>query len=174
MHTSVRNQQTALQTVFGCTNMSIPSTGTSSPWNLFHSIVVVELPALKPLSFYPAPPPRKKGEFGPYIPDAARPRSTLVLNVHGDESHLPHDFLSFCFPDLDHLLRSPFNYEHVADEFVFTLTQQTEPFRLHGFCRRYRIDSPGVGNRLDLSPYTSSNESDSVTSFQCICILSEQ
>jgi len=148
-----------------------PAAGTG----LFTAVVVVELHALRPLSSYPPPAqPRRKAQYGPYIPDGAKPRYVMVL-PHNDPTRLPSDLLDFCFPDLDHLLRSPYSYEHVSDEFVFTLTLKAAPYRLHGFCRRYRIGGPGVGHRLDLPPFTSANESETAgtPSFQCICILSE-
>ncbi len=83
--------------------------------------------------------------------------------------------LSFCFPDLDQLIKLPYTYEMCAEEHTFTLTPKDEP-RLHGFCRRYRVGTPLVGGRLDLTPYTSHNikEAAAAPTFQCICILSER
>jgi hypothetical protein len=149
------------------------------PVNLFNAIIVTELPPLRPLHLYPPPPPAGKrgGTVHPYIPEAAKPKFVLVL-PHGDPARLPRDVLPFCFPDLDHLLRAPYAYEHTADEYVFTLTQKEDPQRLHGFCRRYRIGSAAVGHRLDLNAAAAAvNEKDSATStpsYQCICILSER
>ena len=127
---------------------------------LFHHIVVVELPPLKPAG-----------------PSTAAPVPKFVLVLpHGDPSRVPRNVLTFCFPDLDHLLRAPFAYEHTADEYVFTLTAKENPLRLHGFCRRYRIGGPGVAHRLDLPPHTSADELEAaaVPTYQCICILSEK
>lgn len=80
-----------------------------------------------------------------------------------------------CFPDADHLAQHPWHYEHTAEEYVFTLTGKDEP-KLHGFCRRYRVGAPCVGNRLDISPFSSARSEDAATAsaYQCICILSEK
>jgi hypothetical protein len=152
--------------------------------SLFTAIVVAELPPLKPLSAYPAPAPSGHagsraslggGSMGPHIPAAAKPKFVLTLPAEYAE-RAPKDVLSFCFPDLDHLLRAPYAYEHTADEYVFTLTQKDNPQRVHGFCRRYRIGSPGVAHRLDLPPHTSADEeaASHAPTYQCICILSEK
>ena len=147
---------------------------------LFSSILVVELPPLKPLSCYPpAPPPTRKQKESSaplhYIPEAAKPSFILVL-PQGDPAKLPPNVLTFCFPDLDHLLRAPYAYEHTAEEYVFMLTQKEEPRRLFGFCRRYRIGSAAVAHRLDLPANSSADDAEAASSctYQCICILSEK
>jgi hypothetical protein len=156
------------------------ASSVSGSATLFNSIIVTELPPLRPLHLYPPAPPTKSrgGAPPPYIPDAAKPKFILVL-PHGDPARLPRDVLPFCFPDLDHLLRTPYAYEHTADEYVFTLTQKEDPQRLHGFCRRYRIGSASVGHRLDLaSPAPDAQggarDAASAPTYQCICILSER
>ncbi len=117
------------------------------------------------------PPRGSSSSSGPRAP--ASPRFVLVL-PHGDPGKLDHNVLSFCFPDLDHLARAPYHYEHTSEEYVFTLTRQNGP-KLHGFCRRYRVGSAAVGGRLDISPFGSVRPEDKAApSFQCICILSEK
>ena len=158
------------------------SSGSSA---LFYGVAVVELPALRPLSHYPPPPPppplppgrRAKVQYGPYLPQQSRP-TFVTMYPQGVElaPELKAAVLDFCFPDLDHLLRSPYSYEHVSDEYVFIAEQKVAPFRLHGFCRRYRIGGPDTAFRLDLSPSTAEGAGGAAPSpsFQCICILSEQ
>jgi len=94
-------------------------------------------------------------EEGNPRPAGPQPKFGLVL-PHSDPSRLHKNVLSFCFPDLDHLARSPFYYEHTADEYTFTLTPKDEP-RVHGYCRRYRTPHTWLGSRLDLSPYSASD-----------------
>ena len=157
----------------------------SSSSALFYGVAVVELPALRPLSHYPPPPPpaplppgkRAKVQYGPYLPQQSRP-TFVTMYPQGVElsPELKAAVLDFCFPDLDHLLRAPYSYEHVSDEYVFIAEQKVAPFRLQGFCRRYRIGGPDTAFRLDLAPSTAEGEAAAPASpsFQCICILSEQ
>lgn len=127
---------------------------------LMQAIVVVELPALRSVVAAPAV-------------EKAAPKFVLVL-PHGDPSKIPKNVLSFCFPDLSHLVKAPYHYEHTTDEYVFTLTTKDQP-RMYGYCRRYRIAGPAVGGRLDLTPFSSAREEDTVApTYQCICILSER
>ena len=128
------------------------------------------------------------------------PRFVLVL-PHGDPARLPKNVLSFCFPDLDELLKRPFAYVdllHGAEEYTFTLTPKDDA-RLHGYCRRYRIGAPEAGGRIDFAPShrqagtdaggkpalsaaADSGTASSATGaaaaetpvYQCICILSER
>ena len=118
---------------------------------LAHAIVVAELPGLRP-----------------------EPKFVLVL-PHGDVSKLPHNLLAFSFPDVDQLMKIPFQYEHSAEEYTFTLTRKDFP-QMHGFCRRYRVGGPSLGTRVDLTPFSSSDimEANNAPSYQCICILSEK
>ena len=169
---------------------------TSLSSSLFHAICVVELPPIlttngrrlsldsssnastPTLSNTPTPTTGKsilpsgiQSKSNSVIPS---PRFVLVL-PHGDVNKIDRNVLSFCFPDTDHIARSPFHYEHTTEEYVFTLTRKDAP-KLYGFCRRYRVGSNIVGNRLDISPL-SSNKTEDINSqplFQCICILSER
>jgi hypothetical protein len=155
--------------------------------SLFNAIVVVELPPLRPsdaTASSAAPSPATPGgnspasgttSSTPNISSATTPKFILVL-PHGDPSKLPRDVSHFCFPDISQLARTPYAYEHTAEEYTFTLTSRDSP-RIYGYCRRYRVGSAVVGNRLDLSPFTSANadkESASTCTYQCICILSEK
>ncbi len=150
--------------------------------SLFNSIVVVELPPLRPedatvasLASPPAvTPSASSGSANGSVRTATQPKFVLVL-PHGDPNKLPRDVLSFCFPDLAQLASTPFTYEHTAEEYTFTLTSRDQP-RMYGFCRRYRVGTPAVGNRLDLSPFSSADEShvNNSCTFQCVCILSER
>jgi len=153
--------------------------------SLFNAIVVAELPAIRNVTEAGTAPPGTPGDgaFNPLSPAgrplassaAVQPRFVVIL-PHGDASKLPENVLKFCFPDLAQLAKRPFHYEHSVEEFAFTLTSRSEEFRMHGFCRRYRVGSPSVAGRLDLTPYTSAdlNEASSIPTYQCICILSER
>ena len=124
----------------------------------------------------PPPPSPTLPRIARYIPDEAKPRFVLCL-PNNDPSKLPREVIGFCFPDIDHLLRAPYAYEHTADEYAFTLTQKSDPQRLHGFCRRFRVGSAAVGHRLDLpAPASGADDADAAAapSYQCICILSER
>jgi hypothetical protein len=136
--------------------------------SMISAIVVAELPALRVVDGSAAP--FDGGAASPPV----QPKFVLVL-PHSDPSRLPNNVLSFCFPDLEHLTRAPFHYEHTAEEYTFTLTPKDEP-RVHGFCRRYRVGAPWLGSRLDLSPYSASDvkAASATPCFQCICILSER
>ncbi len=150
---------------------------------LFYGVAVVELPMLRPLSAYPPPPPpplqpgkRAQVQYGPLLPPQCRP-SFVTLYPRGValSRELEKSILDHCFPDLDHLLRSPYSYEHVSDEYVFTAVQKQDPYTVHGFCRRYRIGGADTAFRLDLPPSTApGGAAPPSPSFQCICILSEQ
>lgn len=149
---------------------------------LFHAIVVVELPPLKPgdaaaaqsLSSIPVTPGASTPSGAASPPSATQPRFVLVL-PHGDPNKLPKDVLSFCFPDLAHLAKTPYAFEHSAEEYTFTMTVRDKP-KIYGFCRRYRVGTPAVGNRLDLSAFNSADESQvsAASAYQCVCILSER
>ena len=140
------------------------------------AIVVAELPALRAVdgSAPPLDAASAGGSSTPALAPPPQPKFVLIL-PHSDPSRLPKNVLSFCFPDLDHLARSPFCYEHTAEEYTFTLTPKDEP-RVHGYCRRYRVGAPWLGSRLDLSPYCASDVKSAAATplFQCICILSER
>lgn len=144
---------------------------------LFHAIVVVDLPPLRPVT--PIDTSKLRSEDinrpHPQFPEDVQPRYVSIY-PHGNPNQLHKDLLRWCFPDLDVLLRSPYHYESTVDEYVFTLTQTKAPHRLHGFCRRYRVGTNAVGGRSDLPPYTNSNleEAQASPSFQCICILSDK
>lgn len=138
---------------------------------LISAIVVVELPALR--GALTARGASAGAAASPAAAAAVSPKFVLVL-PHGDPSKIPKNVLSFCFPDLSHLMKAPYHYEHTSDEYVFTMTTKDQP-RIHGFCRRYRVGIPSVGARLDLTPYSSSNADDAnAPAFQCICVLSER
>lgn len=169
----------------------------STSSSLFHAICVVELPPIlstngRRLSIHipsntPTPtlsnPPTPVSSSKPSSSSSSssnsssllpQPRFVLIL-PHGDVNKIDRNVLSFCFPDTDHIARSPFHYDHTTEEYVFTLTRKDAP-KLYGFCRRYRVGSGVVGGRLDISPL-SSNKTEDITSaplFQCICILSER
>lgn len=141
---------------------------------LFASIAVVELPAFRGVGgeMIEVPVP-SRNPTSPVLTTGVVPKFVLVL-PHGDPSKLPRDVLSFCFPDADFLAKMPYHYDHSAEEFTFTMTPRDAP-RMHGFVRRYRVGFSTAGERLDLSPYSSSKPSDIATpSYQAICILSER
>ena len=170
---------------------------------LFYAVAVVELPALRHLSSYPPQSAQDLKVHGPFPPEA-RPRKVCMFgspsfNASRQEQEeyraqkardpgfsgrrpsfnfdVEGAVLKSCFPDLDHLLRTPYSYEHVADEYVnyIDTEQKVQPYVLYGFCRRYRIGGADTAHRLDLPPSTASGSgSDPSPSFQCICILSEQ
>jgi hypothetical protein len=139
--------------------------------SMINAIIVAELPALRRVDGT-APP--FDAATGAVASPATLPKHVLVL-PHNDPTRLPKDILSFCFPDVEHLARAPFHFEHTAEEYTFTLTPKDEP-RVHGYCRRYRVGAAWLGSRLDLSPYSASdvNAASSAPFFQCICILSER
>jgi hypothetical protein len=163
---------------------------------LFDAIVVCELPAASaPRAPAPAaasasaPPegargpstaPARPQQAGGGRPTLPPPRFVLTL-PHGDASRIDKNVLAFAFPDIDHLARTPWHYEHTAEEYVFALTRKNAP-KLFGFCRRYRVGPPQVGYRLDISPFTGGGGGgegggagdDGLAAFQCICILSER
>jgi DENN (AEX-3) domain/uDENN domain len=142
---------------------------------LFKAVVVVELPALRPPTINSTTNSTTNNtNTKPGTKNIVPPRFVVIL-PHGDAAQLPRNVLEFCFPDLDQLANRPFHYDHSVDEFIFTLTPKDEP-HVYGFCRRYRVGTPSVNGRLDLTPYTSANLDDAsaAPAFQCICILSER
>lgn len=157
---------------------------------IFSAIVVAELPAMRNVSLSSQSSSSSSSSAASANPGKAsptvggdktpgQPRLMLALQpptAAGQEPRpLPDGVLTFCFPDLQQLIKKPFHYDHSAEEFQFTLTSRDE-FRIHGFCRRYRVGGPSANGRLDLSPYSSANldEASSAPAYQCICILSER
>lgn len=158
--------------------MAAPAAGSvAQAAPLMLAIVVAELPAIKPaLEAAKASPGATPGPTStPGRKSAAVTPSYVLVLPHGDASKLDKNVLSFCFPDVDALARTPFAYDHTAEEYTFTFTPK-DGAKLYGFCRRYRVGAPKLTGRLDLTPYTSHipREASTAPAYQCICILSER